>query len=72
MNSQFGLVKVDRALLTNVEGESGSVLSVSPTLRIAFVGGSLDLIEVRPEGKKRMSGRDFANGARIRPGMRFV
>lgn len=31
-------------------------------------GSVLEILEVQPAGKKRMSGRDFANGARIGPG----
>ena len=72
MKTEFGAMKVIQARMSDATGEPGSVVATSPNLRIAFVGGSLDLIEVQPEGKKRMSGRDFANGARIKPGMRFV
>ncbi len=46
----------------------GDVISASPELTIAFSRGSLILREVQPEGKKRMSGRDLANGARLRAG----
>jgi methionyl-tRNA formyltransferase len=31
-------------------------------------GGVLEIVEVQPAGKKRMSGRDFANGTRMQPG----
>ncbi len=34
-------------------------------------GSALEVIEVQPSGKKRMSGRDFANGTRLRPGDRL-
>jgi len=33
--------------------------------------GVLELLEVQPEGKRRMPAREFANGARIRPGDRI-
>jgi len=46
----------------------GTVLAVQPFPRIAFENGALELIEVQPEGKKRMSGRDWINGLRLRPG----
>ena len=49
--------------------ESGEVLSVAPSFIIAFKEGAFELIEVQPEGKKRMSGRDLANGLRLKPGM---
>lgn len=48
---------------------AGTILSVSPGLVVGFSEGALELIEVQPEGKKRMSGRDLANGLRLKPGM---
>jgi len=48
---------------------SGTILSMSPSLVISFAEGAMELIEVQPEGKKRMSGRDLANGLRLKPGM---
>jgi len=53
-----------------VDAEPGTVVSLKP-LTIAFRNGALQLLSVQPEGKKMMSGSDFANGARLRPGMRF-
>ena len=50
-------------------GGPGTILSVSPSLVIGFAEGAMELIEVQPEGKKRMSGRDLANGLRLKPGM---
>jgi methionyl-tRNA formyltransferase len=35
---------------------------------VAFANGSLELLQVQPEGRKRMSGRDFFNGMRLRAG----
>jgi methionyl-tRNA formyltransferase len=32
---------------------------------------ALEILEVQPEGKKRLSARDFANGSRIQPGEKF-
>ena len=46
----------------------GTVLSVNP-LNVSFTDGVLELVELQPEGKKRMSGKDFANGQRLKPGM---
>ncbi len=51
-----------------VGGEPGVVLATRPELVVAFSRGALRLIEVQPAGKKRMAGRDFANGARLKPG----
>ncbi len=53
-----------------VDADPGTIISLKP-LTIAFREGSLQLLSVQPEGKKMMSGSDFANGARLRPGMRF-
>lgn len=46
----------------------GTVLSVNP-FAVRFAEGALEIIELQPEGKKRMSGKDFANGQRLKPGM---
>lgn len=51
--------------------EPGAILATSPNLTVAFATGAIEFIELKPEGKKSMSGRDFANGARLRPGMRL-
>jgi methionyl-tRNA formyltransferase len=34
--------------------------------------GTLRVLRVRPEGKKSMSGRDFANGRNLQKGMKFA
>jgi methionyl-tRNA formyltransferase len=45
-------------------GGPGSVAGVKP-LRVACGEGSLELIEVQMEGRKRISAADFANGQRL-------
>ena len=45
-------------------GVPGAVLSVKP-LVVACGAGSLELLEVQLEGRKRMSAADFANGQRL-------
>jgi len=50
----------------------GTVLSTTGHLAVAFADGALLFEEVQPEGKKRMRGIDFANGAHIRPGDRLL
>lgn len=71
-------VKVDGALLKLHQvsphadsGEPGTLLAINPLPLIAFQTGSLAIVEVQPEGKKRMSGRDWVNGMRLRPGHRL-
>jgi methionyl-tRNA formyltransferase len=66
-----GVLKLSAARLGALTGEAGEVLTTNP-LTIGFLHGSIELLEVQPEGKKRMSGKDFANGARLRPGSCLV
>ena len=37
-------------------------------MKLGFLEGALALIEVQPEGRRAMPGRDWANGARLRSG----
>ncbi len=71
MRTSLGLVKISSARLGEGSGQPGTVLATNPGLTIAFAEGSIQLLEVQPEGKKRMSGRDFANGARLKIGDRL-
>lgn len=44
-------------------GAPGTATVTGGALRVACAGGTaLELLEVQPEGKKRMAGRDFVNG----------
>lgn len=72
IRTEHGSVRLSALRLSQERGAPGVILATSPQLRIAFENGSIDFVEIQPEGKKRMSGRDFANGARLRPGMCFV
>lgn len=68
LQTAFGLVKVGKARLGTESAAPGVVVSTAQSCQVAFRSGSLHLLEVQPEGKKRMSGRDFANGLRLRAG----
>lgn len=68
LRTRFGILKITRARLGTEEATPGVVLSASDSCQVAFANGSLHLLEVQPEGKKRMSGKDFANGFRLKPG----
>jgi len=65
-------VKIWRARLGRESGRigpPGAVLSVdSEGVEVAAGQGSVVLVEVQPEGRKRMSAADFARGARLEPG----
>jgi len=56
----------------SLQGRPGAILTVSPDLIIAFQTGSLVFREVQPAGKRPVSGRDWANGMRLRVGARLV
>lgn len=53
--------------------EPGEVIAAHGDDLIVSCGGqtALRLLEVQPEGRKRMSGRDFVNGMRVKVGERF-
>lgn len=51
----------------------GTVLrATGDDLVVATGAGALRLLELRPEGKRAMSPREFMAGRRLRPGMRFT
>jgi len=66
--TKFGRLKVKEMALGEEAGEPGVVLATKPALVIGWTGGSLHLRSVQAEGKRAMSGTDFANGARLRAG----
>jgi methionyl-tRNA formyltransferase len=67
LEATSGRLRVLRTLVTDAVGNPGTITSVKP-LTIAATEGGLVLELVQPEGKRAMSGSDFANGARLRPG----
>ncbi len=68
-HTRFGRLRLSQVRLSDQVGEPGTVRM--PNL-VTFNGGSLELIEVQPEGKRRMAGRDFFNGCRLRNGDSLV
>lgn len=52
-------------------GSPGEILAVGDTIDVATSEGVLELVEVQPEGKRRMSARDFVSGQRLKVGDRF-
>jgi len=65
MKTQFGRLKISEARMAPSVGAPGTRIGAD---EVAFAGGSLRLLTVQPEGKKRMSGADFFNGFRVQPG----
>ncbi len=51
----------------------GTVLAIDPVrgLLLRLARGSVWLKRVQPSGRREMSGRDYANGARLKPGARL-
>jgi methionyl-tRNA formyltransferase len=52
-------------------GSPGEVVDVKSGLIVKAGDGALELLEVQPEGKKRMSGPDFVRGYRVAKGERL-
>jgi len=66
-----GILKISQMRRGIGGGDPGTILATDP-LTVAFADGALELHEVQPEGKKRTTGRDYANGARLRTGSRLT
>jgi methionyl-tRNA formyltransferase len=71
IRTTHGVLRIHRARRAEGDGAPGTVLTVGPELAVGFGGGAMALLEVQPEGKRRMSGRDWANGARLGLGARL-
>lgn len=61
------------ASLSLVPGEPsglppGTIISISPSLVVACVGGAVAVGELQAEGRKRLSAADFIRGERVVPG----
>ena len=54
-------VKIHRTLITDGKGEAGQVLSLNPFV-VACGEGAVEITELQPEGKKKMSAQSFING----------
>jgi methionyl-tRNA formyltransferase len=63
-----GQLKLHKISYRDESAPVGQIIRTSPELQIGHGEGSVVWLEIQPEGKKRMSGRDFANGARLKPG----
>jgi methionyl-tRNA formyltransferase len=68
LETKFGRLKLIDVALNDAPGTSGTVVALNPAPTIAFGAGSLTLTGVQPEGRQRMEGKAWANGARLRIG----
>jgi methionyl-tRNA formyltransferase len=65
-----GTLKIEKAAAhgTADQERPGTLVVAGHRLFVACGSGRLELLEVRPEGKRRMPAADFLNGARVQPG----
>lgn len=63
-------LKIYKTKLSDLCGECGTVLSVNPFV-IACKNGSVEVLELQLEGKKRMDAKAFLSGHNIKIGYRF-
>jgi len=74
--SAFTFVGGNRVILTRAEpvadcgGEAGTLVSLDP-FRVACGQGCLEIMSLKPEGKKSMSPNAFLAGHPLEPGQRF-
>jgi methionyl-tRNA formyltransferase len=64
------VLKVWRAEVVEGTGPPGTVLVARGTLEVACGGGALRLLELQPEGKRRMTAAEFLSGHPLRQGDR--
>ncbi len=63
-------VKIYSSRLCEKSGESGTILSLNP-LVAACGEGSIEILELQPEGKKRMTAAAFVAGHKLKVGEKF-
>jgi methionyl-tRNA formyltransferase len=66
--TRFGRIKLVRARFNEQNGTPGTIVALKPNIAVACEQGSLELLEIVPEGKRPMDGRSWANGQRLRIG----
>ncbi len=68
---RIAIHSVSESLLPNSLQSPGEIALVENSLLIRCLDSTLQIAQVTPSGKKRMSGADFARGTRLAPGERF-
>lgn len=65
-------LKIHRAAVESMSGQPGEAFSLEKSRLILATGSNaLELLEVQPEGRNRMSAKDFLRGYRLESGTRF-
>ena len=70
-SERVGIHAVTESLLPNELSRPGEVALSGSSLLIRCLDSTLEIAQITPAGKKRMSGGDFARGARLVSGERF-
>ena len=66
-------IKLHRTrVVTGPGGEPGEIVPVRGRLYVACGEGAVEVLELQPEGKRRLAARDFLNGYRPQPGERLL
>jgi len=65
-------LKLYGARVSDGQGEAGEVLTAAGRLLIAAGSGAVEVLEVQPTGKGRMTANEWLRGARLPPGRRFT
>ena len=60
-------VKIHKARMSDKSGRAGEILSVNPLI-IACSKGAVEILELQPEGKKKMTAEAFAAGHKLTVG----
>lgn len=72
IQTSVGKIRLSECRRSDLSGAPGEILDTRRTLTISFRDGALELVSIQPEGKKRMAGKDFANGARLQVGQNLL
>lgn len=72
VETNVGTLKLTQCRMGSLSGVPGEILDSSGRLVVGFGNGSLEWLEVQPAGKKRMAGKDFANGYRLRANVNLM
>lgn len=68
---RMAIHSITESLLPNSLKEAGEIALVEGALLVRCQDSTLQIAQLTPSGKKRMSGGDFARGARLTAGERF-
>jgi len=65
------MVKLTKVRPAEGKGEPGEVIEAGRRLVVATGKGALEILRIKPEGRKEISGDEFIRGYRVKAGDRF-